>query len=87
MERKLKIEYESIGPSQLNSDCDKINYYETIKEGFINNNLIDDLKAIGQHKLNILDVEVYFPYKPYQNQIAYMESGKNYKFFNNWIKF
>src|SRR4051812_47690420 len=29
-------------------------------------------------KLTILGIEVYFPYQPYPNQIAYMQKGKQY---------
>ena len=35
--------------------------------------LIDLEKASKQIKLNILDIEVYFPYEPYPNQKLYME--------------
>ena len=34
---------------------------------------IDSKTANKQVKLNILGIEVYFPYKPYDNQIIYME--------------
>jgi len=33
------------------------------------------VKKGSAHKVLIRDVEVYFPYKPYDVQIAYMESG------------
>jgi len=33
------------------------------------------VKKGSAHKVLIKDVEVYFPYKPYDVQIAYMESG------------
>ena len=34
---------------------------------------IDSEKALKQKKLNILGIDVYFPYEPYQNQKIYME--------------
>ena len=34
---------------------------------------IDMKLALKQKKLDILGIEVYFPYKPYENQILYMK--------------
>ncbi len=38
---------------------------------------IDAIKAKRQCKLIIEGIEVYFPYPPYSNQLAYMEKGNN----------
>jgi hypothetical protein len=38
---------------------------------------IDPIKAKKQCKLDINGIEVYFPYPPYTNQLAYMQKGKN----------
>jgi hypothetical protein len=37
---------------------------------------IDTVKAKRQCRLDINGIEVYFPYTPYTNQLAYMQKGK-----------
>ena len=38
------------------------------------NPIFNELKAINQHKIKIENIEVYFPFIPYTNQITYMTS-------------
>jgi hypothetical protein len=37
--------------------------------------VIDPIKAKRQCRLEINGIEVYFPYTPYTNQLAYMQKG------------
>jgi hypothetical protein len=61
---KIRLEYENL-------TSEKANIAEIA---------IDNLKAKKQCKLEILGIEVYFPYTPYENQLNYMSKGKY--FFN-----
>lgn len=38
------------------------------------NPIFNELKGINQHRIKIEDIEVYFPFIPYTNQITYMTS-------------
>ena len=46
---------------------------DIIKEELIREIQIDSKLASKQVKLNILGIEIYFPYEPYENQILYMK--------------
>jgi hypothetical protein len=39
---------------------------------------LDKSKLKKAHKIIINGIEVYFPYKPYECQILYMEKGKKF---------
>jgi hypothetical protein len=53
------------------------NEYKYGKEPKLYEIQIDAIKAKRQCKLIIESIEVYFPYPPYTNQLAYMEKGRN----------
>jgi hypothetical protein len=65
---KMTIDYED-GVYQNNE-------YKFGKEPKLYEIQIDAVKAKKQCKLIIEGVEVFFPYPPYTNQLAYMEKGK-----------
>jgi hypothetical protein len=67
---KIAVDYEDRGDRDFGGKKEK-NYRESISEI-----AIDPIKAKRQCKLDINGIEVYFPYSPYPNQLAYMEKGK-----------
>jgi hypothetical protein len=66
--KKGKIQYEGTGDDAGDKQKPVTKPMNEIK--------IDKSKIKNAHKLVINGIEVYFPYKPYQNQILYMEKGR-----------
>jgi len=67
--KNMKIDYEE---KTSGSNYDKSN---TIQEIYI-----DIGKAGKQHRLEIKGIEIYFPHRPYENQINYMTKGNEIKY-------
>ena len=67
--KNMKIDYEE-KTSGSNTDKNK-----AIQEIYL-----DIAKAKKQHRLEIKGIEIYFPHRPYENQINYMTKGISIKY-------
>jgi len=66
--QEVKMNTEKKIPDPIKLDCIKVILDIILKRKIV-------LKQASSHKLMIRDVEVYFPFKPYDVQIDYMASG------------